>query len=166
MQPNLQPNPAIAPPWYALCMKASLAFAALVACSSVGTVVKASEYAAPVSACPGRVKIIEAVEHPTDLASVGDHAQRSAWAIGTQGQVSACVQNGTISPAYGYLLGLEVDARIVRYVFRSSTDSEERRAVLAAFDRLFIESRPTLLGTYFSHRADELRRQIERELKP
>jgi hypothetical protein len=82
----------------------------------------------------------------------------------TQNTVSACVDDGTISPAYGYYLSLKIDARIVRFVFRTGSDELERHRTLAAFDRLYIESRPTLLGTVFFRYADELRSDVYRDI--
>lgn len=138
--------------------------ALLVACSSVSAVAGTQTLPGAETACPGRVNVIEAVEHPGDLDAAGSGAQRSAWAMRTQDAVSACVADGTISRAYGYYLGLKIDARIVRYVFLTSTDPLVRRNTLAAFNRLFVESRPTLLGTVFSRYADELKQDLDRDI--
>jgi hypothetical protein len=56
---------------------------------------------------------------------------------------------------------LKIDAQIVRYVFRMGNDPLGRRNALAVFDRLFIEARPTLIGTTFDRLADDLLRQVE-----
>lgn len=141
-------------------MKGAFALAVLLASSLLPGVAAAQTLPGTADACPGRVNVIEAVDYPGDLDAAGTGAQRSAWAMRTQDAVTACVDDGTISPAYGYLLGLKIDARIVRYVFRTSNDPLKRRNTLVAFDRLFIESRPALLGTTFAKLADELRDQV------
>ena len=141
-------------------MKGALALAVLLASSLLPAVATGQTTSGADHACPGRVNVIEAVEHPGDLDAAGNGAQRSAWAMRTQDAVTACVEDGTISPAYGYYLGLKIDARIVRYVLRTSDDPTIRRNTLAAFDRLFIESRPTLIDSTFAKLADELRADV------
>lgn len=154
--PKARGHPGAA--WYHAGMRAyARVMALLVACSSVPAPAMAQALPGTETACPGRVNVIEAVEHPGDLDAAGTGAQRSRWAMHTQSEVTACVDDGTISPAYGYYLGLKIDAQIVRYVFGTSNDPIVRRGTLAAFDRLFVESRPTLLGTVFAEYADELR---------
>lgn len=127
----------------------------LLTVGSVYAAARAADFAAPASPCPGRVAIIEAVEHPIDYA--GDRDQRTAWAIHTQQQVDACADAGIIGRPYAYYMALKIDARIVRYLRDTSSDPDEARRALAAFDRLYIESRPALIGTMFASFAGALR---------
>lgn len=150
--------------WYTSGMKGAFALAVLLASSLLPAVATGQTAPGVDHACPGRVNVIEAVEHPGNLDAAGTGVQRSAWAMRTQDAVTACVEDGTISPAYGYYLGLKIDARIVRYVFCTSNDPTVRRNTLATFDRLFIESRPTVIGTTFEHLADELRDRLHTEI--
>lgn len=126
---------------------------------SVYAVAHAADYPTSSSACPGRVAIIEAVEHPSDFA--GDRDQRSGWAIRIQRQVDACADAEIIGRPYAYYLALKIDARMVQYVRRISSDPDELRRARVKFDRLFIESRPTLVGTYFAARAAQLQRTVD-----
>ncbi|MGZ3518620.1 MAG: hypothetical protein ACXVAM_15830, partial [Vulcanimicrobiaceae bacterium] len=62
--------------------RSKLALAALAAVLASGPVpVLGAAQSAPgaAMACPGRVTVIEAIEHPNDLDAAGTGAQRFAW---------------------------------------------------------------------------------------
>lgn len=107
-----------------------------------------------IAPCPGRVDVIEEVEHPTVPIT-----QSQTWAYQTQQQVAGCVRDGTISPDYGYLLNVKIMARVVRYVCIIG-DSMQSRQVLAAFDASILEGRPLLLSNFFASQVESVSRDL------
>jgi hypothetical protein len=77
-------------------MKGAFAFRFFLASSVLPAIAAGQTTSGADYVCPGRVNVIEAVEHSGDLDAAGTGAQRSAWGMRTQDAVTACDDDGTI----------------------------------------------------------------------